>query len=529
MKRRKFYLQVLRAIPDIPIQSRGLLGGRIGVRFRESLGSEAIPSPFFLTMECDNIATMDFQKFFKGKKVTQMGLGLLGRGVGDAEFLVRMGSDLIVTDLKNESELRPSLEKLKKFKNIKYVLGIHRLEDFRGVDFILKAAGVPIDSPYIIEARNSGVLIEMDASLFAKLAPKGVTVIGVTGTRGKSTTAHLIFHILKTAFSSKVKGLKLKVKSSPRVFLAGNVKDTATLPLLLKVKAGDFVVLELDSWQLQGFGDAKISPHIAVFTNFMDDHLNYYRGDREKYFSDKANIFKYQEKGDALVVGEQAALRVRRAKPPIVPTVARSSDVPSSWKPKIIGEHNSLNISCARAAARALGIDDVTIQKAVESFTGVEGRLQFLREVKGVQIYNDNSATTPDATLAGIRALGKALGGSTSKLPDLEVEPRSMGIVLIMGGADKGLDMSKLVQEIPKYCKALVLLPGSGTEMLQVTSYKLQIEVVEVLNLHNAVRRALDYATKGDTILFSPAFASFGMFQNEYDRGEQFTKIVESL
>src|SRR3989344_594840 len=154
-----------------------------------------------------------WQDFFKGKKVTLMGLGLLGRGVGDAEFLARYGAGLIVTDLKSAEELKSSLERLKGFSNITYHLGGHQLEDFHDRDFILKAAGVPLDSPFIAEARKAGVSIEMDASLFAKLAPAGVTLIGVTGTRGKSTTAALIYEILKAA--------------GKRAFLGGNIKDTA--------------------------------------------------------------------------------------------------------------------------------------------------------------------------------------------------------------------------------------------------------------------------------------------------------------
>ena len=119
----------------------------------------------------------------------------------------------------------------------------------------------------------------MDASLFARLASAGVIIIGITGTRGKTTVTNLIYEILK--------------RVGKRVFLGGNIRGVATLPLLKKVKSGDMVVLELDSWQLQGFGDTKISPQVAVFTNFMRDHMNYYRGDMDQYWSDKANIFKY--------------------------------------------------------------------------------------------------------------------------------------------------------------------------------------------------------------------------------------------
>src|SRR3989338_10565422 len=274
----------------------------------------------------------NWQNFFKGKKVTQMGLGLLGRGVGDADFLARYGAEVLVTDLNSEKELALSLKKLRKYSQIKFVLGGHKLEDFRNKDFILKAAGVPLNSHYIAEARKNKIPIEMDASLFFKLMPKGVTFIGITGTRGKTTTAYLIYEILKLVLQQS------SVRPKSRAFLAGNIKDTATLPLLEKVRAGDFVVAELDSWQLQGFGDSRISPHIAVFTTFLPDHLNYYGGDMGKYFADKANIFKYQKKGDILILGEQITrLNLTEKKDSTFKKaiIARITDIPISWRLKI--------------------------------------------------------------------------------------------------------------------------------------------------------------------------------------------------
>jgi len=241
----------------------------------------------------------DYKEFFKGKRITILGLGLLGRGLGDVIFLAECGADLIVTDLKSEKELEPSLKKLRRFKNIRYTLGRHDPADFRGRDFILKAAGVPLDSQFIAEARKENTPVEMDASLFIKLAPP-INFIGITGTRGKTTTTLLIFEILKAA--------------EKKVYLGGNIKDAATLPLLAKVKKGDYIVAELDSWQLQGFHDSKISPNVAVFTTFFDDHLIYYKGDSEKYFRDKEAIFRYQKSGDTLIAGEQAAARVRGAR-----------------------------------------------------------------------------------------------------------------------------------------------------------------------------------------------------------------------
>ncbi len=463
---------------------------------------------------------MDYKEYFKGKKITQLGLGLLGRGVGDAIFIAECGADLIVTDLKTEEELKTSVEKLKSFPNVSLHLGGHNLEDFKNRDFILKGAGVPLDSIYIEEARKNNIPIEMDSSLFFKLLPEGVITIGVTGTRGKSTVTHLINNILKSA--------------GKKTIIGGNVRDTATLPYIKDFYLGvqpldSFVVLELDSWQLQGFGDSKISPHVAIFTAFMHDHTNYYKSTaempgHERYFQDKSNIYLYQKKGDALIVGEEIA-SVIAGKPHGEGEIfiARKSGVPKDWNPKIIGEHNLLNISCAIEACRALGISNEDIKKGVESFEGVEGRLQFVKEVGGVKIYNDNNATTPEATIAALAAIS-----SKSQVPSLNEAEKN--IILICGGSDKNLELDKLIEEINKTCKFVVLLPGSGSEKFSSKLLSSQAsKLIRVPNLSEAITEAIKHANSGDIILFSPAFASFGQFKNEYDRNDKFMEIINSI
>ncbi|OHA15962.1 MAG: UDP-N-acetylmuramoylalanine--D-glutamate ligase [Candidatus Taylorbacteria bacterium RIFCSPLOWO2_01_FULL_43_44] len=519
---------------------------------------------------------MNYQDFFMGKKITQMGLGLLGRGVQDAEFLVECGADLVVTDLKSSEDLEQSVEKIKGRINsilaknsetdtrclgtAQFVLGEHRLQDFKDRDLILKGAGVPLDSPFIEEARKNKIPIEMDASLFAKLvrdlfdpersrgaklAPGDtlrqssgqVTIVGVTGTRGKSTTTMLIYEIVKKALGSRHLGT-----GESRVFLAGNIKDKATLPLLKDVKESDYVVLELDSWQLQGFGESKISPHISVFTTFYPDHMNYYGGDMDKYFEDKANIFRFKNKSEEniLISGEQALPFIQKFYPENAKkaVVARAVAVPKSWRIKLLGEHNCLNIACAIEAARAMKIDEDIIKNVVENFSAAEGRLQFVKEVRGIKIYNDNNSTTPEASIAALKAIDAEFKITNNELREWRK------IILIMGGADKNLDMSHLTEEIPKYCKAVFLIPGTGTEKLRIRNNELGMMEEKTL-IHNsysiiqkaplcktldeAVTKAIDSAESGDTVLFSPAFASFGLFKNEYDRGEQFLKIIDSV
>ncbi len=441
-----------------------------------------------------------YKEFFKGKKITVMGLGLLGRGVGDIAFLAQHGAYLTVTDLKTERELAPSIRKLSRLKNITYHLGEHRLEDFRNADLVIKVAGVPLDSLYITEARKHGIPIEMSTSLFARFSP--ATIIGITGTRGKSTVTHLIYEILK--------------KVGKKVYLGGNVKGIATLPLLRKIKNGDYIVLELDSWQLQGFGESKISPHIAVFTTFMEDHLNYYKGNMKTYLADKANIFLYQKREDFLVLGKSVSSFIRKKYgKKIKAHIISPAQISSKWKIPLLGKHNEDNISLAVAVADVLKIPKTITKKAVENFKGVSGRMELVRTYKGVHIYNDTTATTPHATLAALRALS-----------------RKKNIILIFGGADKNIDMKELLKDIPKYCKGLVLLPGTGTDrilpQLQVTGDKLQINQ-PARSLGQAVHKALNIAQNGDVVLFSPAFASFGMFQNEFHRGDEFVKIIKKL
>ncbi|MEK7177191.1 MAG: UDP-N-acetylmuramoyl-L-alanine--D-glutamate ligase [Patescibacteria group bacterium] len=440
-----------------------------------------------------------YESFFRGKKITVMGLGVLGRGLQVTKFLAECGASVTVTDLKNREALWSSIKALKKYK-IRFVLGRHDFKDFEKVDLIIKAAGVPLDSLYIKHAHTKGVPIAMDASLFAKLVenikPK-VTVIGITGTRGKSMTTAVIYHILKA--NKKALG--------GDVYLGGNMREKATLPLIKKVNPKDFVVLELDSWQLQGFGDEKISPHISVFTNLMSDHMNYYKGNPKKYLSDKENIYKFQTSKDFLITNKNL-LKTLTTKPKgkvLLPSTSKVASVSMN----ILGNHNIQNASYAYETARILGLKNEEICRALETFPGLEGRLEYLGKKSGVEIINDNNATTPEATIAGIEA----------------VYGKHKNIILICGGSDKELDLSRLVQTIKKFCHKTILLKGTGTEHLK---NKLNSNFKEVASLKDALKEAFKVSEKNDVILFSPGFASFGMFKNEYERNDQFLKLISA-
>ncbi|MDD2657609.1 MAG: UDP-N-acetylmuramoyl-L-alanine--D-glutamate ligase [Candidatus Pacebacteria bacterium] len=436
---------------------------------------------------------MDARAAFRGKRVTVMGLGLLGRGVGDARYLAECGAELIVTDLKSREELAESVAQLAEFKNITFVLGEHRLEDFANRDLILKAAGVPLGSPYIAEAKKNDIPVRMSADLFAEIS--GITCVGITGTRGKSTVAHMLHAILQ--------------KAGKLVLLGGNVRGVSTLALLDEATPEHTAVLELDSWQLQGWGEARLSPHIAVFTTLYPDHLNYYQKNPEQYLADKANIFLYRTEEDTLILGKQCApIIIDRYGEQIrsKTLVADTLTLPDTWVLCIPGMHNRYDAALALAAARALGIENDVSRKALASFAGVPGRLEYLREVRGVKIYNDTTSTTPEATLAALAALDPA------------------HTVLIAGGSDKNLDMGALLVKLEEV-KRVILLTGSGTN--RVLEFVPNASVYD--DLGKAVQEAVVAAEPGDNLLFSPAFTSFGMFKNEFDRGDQFNAIVKAL
>ena len=432
----------------------------------------------------------EFKALIHGKRITLMGLGLLGRGAGDAAFLSECGAHVLVTDKKTSNELAESVDKLRGYKNIAFRLGEHRESDFTDCDMVIKAAGVPLNSPFIKTAQDAGVPIHMSTALFAKYTP--ATVVGVTGTRGKSTVTQLIYEGL--------------IHAGRRAHLGGNVRGVATLPMLPETKKGDMAVLELDSWQLQGFGYLGISPNVAVFTNLMQDHLNYY-ATIEEYFSDKAHIFLHQKDGDTLVVGESIFARIESVHPTIPPYVPDS--IPASWHLHMLGEHNRENASLALGVLEALSVSQDVARESIERFPGVPGRLELVATVNDVPIYNDGNATTPDAALAALRSF-----------PEKHV-------VMIMGGTDKKIPIDALVAEIQMRGASIVLLDESATGTQKCKEIFFNAPMCN--SVTDALKEALLLTREDSVVVLSPGFSSFGILKNEYDRGDQFRDAAQSL
>ncbi len=424
-----------------------------------------------------------------------MGLGNYrdGSGISAALFFAKEGAKLVITDLKKEKDLKHQIKRLKKFKNIKYVLGRHREKDFQNADFIFKNPSIPNDSPYLKIARKNKIPIINDWTIFFEERPNNL-LIGITGSKGKSTTTALIYHILKTAKKD--------------VALCGNIGQSP-LAMLPRIKKNTVVVAELSSWLLSDF---KQSPQIAVITNMMPDHLDKYKNLKE-YYSDKANIFRFQKTNNYLILNKgDKNLRA----------LAKNAKSKKIWfSPKT-------PYSAGMTVAKILRISPKIAGKALKTFKGLAGRLEFVREKNGVKYYNDTTATMPDATIYALHQLGKTCP-ERLVLSGVEGNRR---IVLIAGGVDKKLNYKNLAKKIAKSAKTLILFKGSASDKIlkELKSFKFHVPCFKnIKSMKQAVKLAKNLALKNDLILLSPASASFNMFKNEFDRGEQFNKFVKQL
>lgn len=452
---------------------------------------------------------MDYAEYFKGKRVTVMRIGLLGRGIGDAAYMAKAGAEVLVVDSAARDVMQPAVDQLTDYPNITWKFGPYDFADFKNADFVLVGAGAPLDEPVLVKCKAAGVPLKQSAALFAELSR--VPIIGVTGTRGKSTVTHMIHHVLS-------------VTTGESILLGGNIRGVSNLQLLTDVTPDLLCVMELDSWQLQGFGWAGISPAVSVFTTFMPDHLNYYeRGDKTHdaamadYFTDKAQIFLHQEESGVFITTPEVFEWVKKVLPretlgqEIV--LADTSVLPEDMLLSMPGEHNRLNAALAYEALKATGLTDEEIFDGLATFPGVEGRLQLLMTSDNVRIYNDNNATTPAATIAALEAL----------------DVGNKNILLIAGGADKKLDVTSLAYAITTHCKNVFLTPGSGTDTLLPYIDGGDVGVSIMGDLAGAVREAKALAAPGDIILFSPAFASFAQYKNEYERNDEFVGLINKV
>jgi len=469
-----------------------------------------------------------------GRRITVMGLGLHGGGLAVASWFLRHGAAVAVTDRKTRRELAPSVAELERAARergsgtLTLALGGHRVTDFRDTDLVIQNPGVPRESSFLAIARAANVPIENEASLFLKMVrEKGekrgvgaasggnIRIIGVTGTRGKSTTAALIHAMLR--------------EYGRTVFLAGNIRIPMLGVLddvLRAAKRGPVdVVLELSSWHCEILSRATGGPDIAVLTNLFPDHLNRYRSMRS-YAAAKARLVRFQDRrGVVIANAEQPVVRAMARLSPgrVVWFSRRRADgaaLRSRALLKLPGEHNTMNALAAMTAARACGVPLRAIREALRSFRGLPGRIEVVARHRGVTFVNDTCATTPEAAIAALLSLRGARDGTRH-------------IVLIAGGTDKNLAFDTWAKEVVKSVSALVFLPGTATEKMKraLKSFNIQhstFNIQDASSMRSAVRAARRLARSGDSVLLSPAAASFGLFVHEFDRGDQFVHAVRA-
>lgn len=453
-------------------------------------------------------------KDIRGKRVTVMGLGLAGGGVGSAGFFARRGADVTVTDLRGADELSESVAALKDL-DITFHLGGHPDDDFSDTDMVVASPAVRIDSSYLVLAASNGIPVECPLTLFFRWCP--VSITGVTGTLGKTTITALVGCIMSG--------------TGKRTWVGGNIGENP-LNFIDEISGGDAVILEISSFQLEYLGRAGFSPHIAVITGITPDHMDRYSSMAE-YISSKKNILRHQKKDDIAFInaacdtvtdwaGECTGTAYTYSTKENGTDVYvmdsqvffKDKSIASLLHLRVPGEHNRSNAAVAAAVSNILGAGKEAVDEGISAFKGVDHRMEYVAGIDGIRFYDDSSATTPEASIAAIHAMD---GPSA----------------FIIGGYDKGLDMSCLVDACVERVEKVVLIGASTKTLMEMFRSKDEIyagrSVESVSSMEEAVKTAAASLERRGSVLLSPAYASFDMFRNYRDRGDSFKKAVYSL
>lgn len=429
------------------------------------------------------------------EKIAVVGLG--SENFALLNFLYSKGYTFPITifAFQSRQEMEKYYPALKKWKHITWIISKPNFNQLKNYSLVLKSPGAFFSPQLREQLQKSEVRITSAMQLFLDLCPTKNT-IGVTGTKGKGTTSSLIEAIIK--------------KAGKRVWLGGNI-GVAPFSFISNIKKSDWVILELSSFQLE---DTTSSTHISVLTNFSAEHLapadknnpNYHPS-LNHYWQSKLNLLRFQEKNDIAIIKNSLKNKIKNIK-------IKSKKIfftTSSLLSRLSGDHNKENIAAAVAVAKAIKISNNTISKAVSNFKGLPYRLEKIAEKNGVAYYNDSFATTPSATITALKAFNNP-------------------IILIAGGADKGSNFNKLARIIKQKTKAVILFKGTALKKLQTSLKKAKYNPSNIQiagSMTEALSQAQKPAIPGDIVLMSPACASFGLFKNYKDRGEQFNKIVK--
>ncbi|MCI8412214.1 MAG: UDP-N-acetylmuramoyl-L-alanine--D-glutamate ligase [Bacilli bacterium] len=466
-------------------------------------------------MEYVNKKLEEFNEFIKFRKVAIVGLGVSNLPLID--YLYETKARVTVFDEREIDEIpKQIMDKITNF-GFEFFLGKNCLENLNGFTLIFRSPScLPTRLELEAEA-NRGAIVTTEIEMLMKMCP--CKIIGVTGSDGKTTTTSLINAILK--------------QGGYNTYLGGNI-GTPLFTKLSEMTPEDIVVLELSSFQLMGM---EISPNIAVITNITPNHLNIHK-DYEEYIESKKNIFKYQNKNDKLILNYDNDITrncANEAEGKVVffsgkekldngyivdeKLIKECNDkirkhVLNTNEVILRGEHNFENIATAIAATSEL-VDIDTAVKAVKDFKPVEHRLEFIREIEGVKWYNDSVSSSPTRTIAGLYSFDEE-------------------IVLIAGGYDKNLDYTPIAKPIIEKVKTLILLGQTSGKIFESVKEELDnqckdLDIYMCDNLKQTIELAKKVAKPGQIILFSPASASFDMFKNFADRGNQFKELVNDI
>lgn len=446
-------------------------------------------------------------------------LGLARQGTALARFLVKAGAKVTVSDKRGEVDLSEWLAQLKGLP-VRHVLGGHPPDLLDGTDLLCLSGGVPADIPIVEEARNRSIPVSNDAQLFLERCP--APVIGVTGSAGKTTTTALVGAMCRAA------GLC--------TWVGGNIGNPLITDLD-EMEPEGWVVMELSSFQLELM---TISPHIAAVLNITPNHLDRHET-MEAYIAAKRNILAHQQPDDFAVLGydDANARSLALETPAHLVWFSGGAEVEEGafrtngeltlrlgGRDEVIcdasdvclrGRHNILNVLAASALAGLAGVPVEAMEQVATTFTGIEHRLELVRELNGVRWYDDSIATAPERALAALRSFE---------------EP----IVLLAGGRDKKLPWDELAAETVVRVRHLVTFGEAGPMIARLMEKRgvdgqmgILEEITRVQTLEEAVEAAAQVVRSGDVVLLSPGGTSFDAFRDFAERGDRFKELVQQL
>jgi len=448
-----------------------------------------------------------------GKRVTVMGLGRFGGGVGVTRWLASAGARAVVTDLKPSEKLKASLKEIEGL-GVTLRLGGHDERDFHQADLIVASPAVPDDSPYLQAAHAAGVPVTTEINLFVERCP--ARCVGVTGSVGKSTITAMVGHVLR------------ETMSDGRVWVGGNI-GRSLLEELPAITTRDIVVLELSSFQLQHTPAVRWSPHVAVITNITPNHLDRH-GTFAAYLAAKLNIVRFQDRGSDVAVIEDAdelkhhfGLAVGDLAgvwrygldddTPIARMDCASANDRADRRLRwpsvdlaVPGRHNRQNAAAALTVVNTFGVFPDEAVAVLSTFEGLPHRLQRVAVHDGVAYYNDSKSTTPEAAIMAMKAIESPL-------------------LVILGGYDKGIDLSSAARVAAERSRFAACLGQTGPTLERAVRAA-GGEAAVCDDLSAAVAACRQRAQAGDAVLLSPGCASWDMFEDYRARGEAFKRLV---